>query len=68
MRKKSDKIKQLEKEKKALELDLARSQLEVLAMKSMIEVAESHYGVKIKKTMDQKPPKADPGKSDSQEN
>lgn len=68
MRKKSDKIKQLEKEKKALESALARSQLEVLAMESMIEVAESHYGVKIKKTMGPKKPKAGPGKSDSQKN
>ncbi|MEE8437614.1 MAG: transposase [Candidatus Neomarinimicrobiota bacterium] len=49
MKNESDKVKQLEKEKQALESALAQSQLKVLAMESMIEVAESHYRIKIKK-------------------
>ncbi|MEE8437436.1 MAG: transposase [Candidatus Neomarinimicrobiota bacterium] len=61
MKNESDKVKQLEKEKQALESALAQSQLKVLAMESMIEVAESHYRIKIKKNYGSKA-QSGPGK------
>jgi len=43
------KLKQLEKDKQALESALAQTQLKLLAMESLIEVAEREYGIEIKK-------------------
>jgi len=43
------KLKQLEKDKQALESALAQTQLKLLAMESLIEVAEQEYGIDIKK-------------------
>ncbi len=54
MKDESDKIKQLEKEKQALESALAQSHLKITALESMIEAAESHYKFDIKKTVVQK--------------
>lgn len=42
-------LKQLEKDKQALESALAQTQLKLLAMESLIEVAEQEYGIDIKK-------------------
>jgi transposase-like protein len=40
-----DKIKELEREKRALESALAQTQLKLLAMESLLETAEEHYGL-----------------------
>lgn len=45
----SDKIKQLEKEKRELESALAKTQVKLLAMETLIDVAEAHYQIDIKK-------------------
>ncbi len=45
----SDKIKQLEKEKRELESALAKTQVKLLAMETLVEVAEAHYKIDIKK-------------------
>jgi transposase-like protein len=48
----SDKIRQLEKEKRELESALAKTQVKLLAMETLIDVAEAHYQIDIKKTVD----------------
>lgn len=58
----SDKIKQLEKEKRELESALAKTQIKLLAMETLIDVAESHYRIDIKKNCGAMPP-AKPGKA-----
>ncbi|MFQ5448944.1 MAG: transposase [Saprospiraceae bacterium] len=53
-----DKIKELEREKSALESALAQTQLKLLAMESLLETAEEHYGLdfqEIKKNVGMKP-------------
>ena len=40
-----DRIKELEREKRALESALAQTQLKLIAMESLLETAEEHYGV-----------------------
>jgi len=45
------KLKQLEKEKKALESALAQAQLKLIVYESMIEIAEEEYGVDLKKNL-----------------
>lgn len=44
-----DKIKELKREKSALESALAQTQLKFLAMESLLEAAEAHYGLDFKK-------------------
>lgn len=44
-----DRIKALEKEKKALESALAQAQLKIIALETTIEVAEENYGLGLKK-------------------
>ena len=48
MKDEKDKIKALEREKKALESALAQTQLKLLAMESLVESAEEHYGLDFK--------------------
>ena len=45
----SDIIKQLKAEKQQLESALAQSQLKVICLESLVEVAEEQYGIDIKK-------------------
>lgn len=52
----NDIIKQLKAEKQKLESALAQSQLKVMALESLIEVAEDHYQIDIKKNSGLKPP------------
>ena len=52
MKDEKDKLKQLEKEKKALESALAQAQLKILCMESMIEVAKDDFDFDIKKILD----------------
>ena len=61
MKNESDKIKQLEKEKRELESALAKTQVRLLAMETLIDVAEAHYQIDIKKNCGAKLP-AKPGK------
>jgi len=49
-----DKIKKLEAEKRALEKALAKTQVEVLALESLVEVADEEYGLELKKKYGQK--------------
>lgn len=58
----SDKIRQLEKEKRELESALAKTQIKLLAMETLIDVAEAHYKIDIKKNCGV-PPQAKPDKS-----
>ena len=46
------KVKELEKEKRALESALAQAQLKIIALESTIKVLEEESGVKIKKSTD----------------
>lgn len=62
MKNESDKIRQLEKEKRELESALAKTQVRLLAMETLIDVAEAHYQIDIKKNCGSKPP-AKPGKA-----
>ncbi len=52
----NDIIKQLKTEKQKLESALAQSQLKVIALESLIEVAEQHYQIDIKKNSGLRPP------------
>lgn len=52
----NDIIKQLKAEKQKLESALAQSQLKVMALESLIEVAEDHYQIDIKKNSGLRPP------------
>lgn len=54
MKGEKDRIKQLEKEKQALESALARSHLKTLYLESLVEIAEEKYGVDLKKKNDTK--------------
>ena len=46
-----DIIKQLKSEKQQLESALAQSQLKVIALESLVEVAEEQFGIEIKKNL-----------------
>jgi predicted RNase H-like nuclease (RuvC/YqgF family) len=46
-----DRIKELEKEKRELETALARSQLKILTLESLIESVEEHYKIDTKKNI-----------------
>ena len=50
-----DRLKVLEQEKRQLESALAQTQLKVLALEKLIEVAEEHYRIDIKKNSGGKP-------------
>jgi hypothetical protein len=54
MKGEKDRIKQLEKEKRALESALAQSHLKTLYLGSLVEIAEEKYGVDLKKKNDTK--------------
>ncbi len=54
MKGEKDRIKQLEKEKRALESALAQSHLKTLYLESLVEIAEEKYGVDFKKKSDTK--------------
>jgi transposase-like protein len=54
MKGEKDRIKQLEKEKRALESALAQSHLKTLYLESLVEIAEEKYGVDLKKKSDTK--------------
>lgn len=54
MKGEKDRIKQLEKEKRALESALAQSHLKTLYLESLVEIAEDKYGVDLKKKSDTK--------------
>ena len=47
-----DRLKQLEKEKAELERQLGRAHLKISYYESLVEVAEQHYRIDIKKTLD----------------
>ena len=49
MKGEQDRIKRLEKEKRALESALAQSHLKTLYLESLVEIAEEKYGVYLKK-------------------
>lgn len=53
-----DIVKQLKAEKQKLESALAQSQLKVMALEALIDVAEEHYQIDIKKNSGFKPPDA----------
>ena len=54
MRDEKDKLKELEKEKRALESALAQSQLRVISLESLIESVEEHYAIDVKKNFGSK--------------
>lgn len=54
MKDEKDKMKELEKEKKQLESALAQAHLRNLCLEALIESAEEHYGVDIKKNFGDK--------------
>lgn len=47
-------IKRLKKEKKELESALAQTQMEVLALESLVEIAKDDYGIDLKKKIGEK--------------
>lgn len=57
-----DQLKSLKEEKQRLESALAQSQLKILALETLIDVAEEHYRVDIKKNFGRKPPSDSPVK------
>lgn len=54
MKGEQDRIKQLEKEKRALESALAQSHLKTLYLESLVEIAGEKYGIDLKKKNDTK--------------
>lgn len=54
MKDEKDKIKQLKKEKGELESALAKAQLKILRLESIIESAEEDLGVELKKSIEKK--------------
>lgn len=49
MKDEHDHIKELERQKQALESALAKAHLKILSLETMIDVAEEHYRIDIKK-------------------
>lgn len=49
MKREIDRLRQLEKEKQELESALAQAHLKILALESLLEVSQEHYGVDFKK-------------------
>jgi len=56
----TNRIKDLEREKKALELALARANEKIILLESTVEVLEERYGGRIKKKTD-RPSSSEPG-------
>lgn len=54
MKDEKDKLKELEKEKRALESALAQSQLKVISLESLIESVEEQYNIDVKKNFGSK--------------
>lgn len=54
MKDEKDKIKQLKKEKAELERALAKSQLKILRLETIIESAEEDLGIELKKSIEKK--------------
>jgi len=54
MKDEKDKIKQLKKEKSELESALAKAQLKILRLESIIESAEEDLGIELKKSIEKK--------------
>lgn len=54
MKNEKDRIKELEKEKRELESALAQAHLKNLTLESLIEAAEEHYQVDLKKNFGEK--------------
>lgn len=54
MKGEKDQLKELKKKNKELESAVANLHLEVLVLKSVINVADAHYGVDLKKTFGEK--------------
>ncbi len=52
MKNEQDKLKELERQKRALESALAQAQLKIIALESTIKVLEEEAGVKVKKSID----------------
>ena len=52
MKEEQNKVKELEKEKRALESALAQAQLKIIALESTIKVLEEDTGVTVKKRID----------------
>jgi len=52
MKDEMDRIKQLEREKRQLESALAQAHLKILSLESLIDCAEEHYQIDIKKKFD----------------
>jgi transposase-like protein len=50
-----DRIKQLEREKQALESALAQSQMKILTLESLLEQVEADYKIDVKKSTGRKP-------------
>jgi transposase len=53
-----DRIKELEKQKQDLESALAQAHLKVIALETLIEVAQEHYKIDLKKSSGTPPPSA----------
>ena len=60
-----NRIKELEKEKRALESALAQAHMKILLLESTVEVLEEKTGVKVKKKTDT-PSSDEPGSKESQ--
>jgi len=65
MKDEKDKLKELEREKKQLESALAQAHLKNLCLEALIESAEEHYGVDLKKNFGDKASKKFSSKSKS---
>jgi transposase len=65
MKGEKDRLKELEREKKQLESALAQAHLKNLCLEALIESAEEHYGVDIKKNFGDKASKKLSSKSKS---
>lgn len=55
MKDEQDKLKQLKKEKQALESALAQSQVKIVALECLLEAAHEEYGFDLKKNSGKKP-------------
>lgn len=54
MKDEKDRVKELEKEKRELERALAKTQVRLIAMECLVEVAEEHYKADFKKNFGEK--------------
>ncbi|GMT50052.1 MAG: hypothetical protein IEMM0008_1591 [bacterium] len=59
MKDEPDKLKQLKKEKQELESALAQSQVKIIALESLLEVANEEYGFDLKKTLEKRSSKGE---------